>query len=159
MGFLLDQLLHVWILFWVTNLWAQPPSAAVVSFWRRVAPIPIDFFAGIEIWAALLAGYVLTAFGGAVLIRMALDGIFGPETAARGGSPAGKYIGILERLLILTLVLSDSLAGVGFVFTAKSIARYNEIAERREFAEYYLIGTLLSLFVALVVGLGLRMLL
>ena len=36
---------------------------------------------------------------------------------------------------------------VALVFTAKSIARYKQL-EEKEFAERYLIGTLLSLFIA-----------
>ena len=33
---------------------------------------------------------------------------------------------------------------IGFVLTAKSVARYNKISEDPQFAEYYLLGTLLS---------------
>jgi hypothetical protein len=58
---------------------------------------------------------------------------------------AGAIIGILERLLILALLLSEQYSAIGFVFTAKSVARYSEINNQRLEAEYYLLGTLLSL--------------
>lgn len=40
------------------------------------------------------------------------------------------------------------MAAVGLVFTAKSIVRYKEF-DRKEFAEYYLVGTLYSILIAL----------
>lgn len=61
---------------------------------------------------------------------------------------AGRVIGILERWMMLALMSRGELAAVGFVFTAKSIVRYREF-ERQEFAEYYLVGTLYSILVAL----------
>ena len=33
---------------------------------------------------------------------------------------AGKYIGVVERLLIFTFILTDNLTAVGFIFTAKA---------------------------------------
>lgn len=56
----------------------------------------------------------------------------------------GRYIGTTERAIMLFLIAKGSLASIGFVLTAKSVARYNEIAKSTTFAEYYLIGTLLS---------------
>ena len=35
-------------------------------------------------------------------------------------------------------------SAIGLVLTAKSIARYDKIAKEPDFAEYYLLGTLLS---------------
>lgn len=68
---------------------------------------------------------------------------------------AGRVIGVLERWLIVTLVLISQYALLGLVLTAKSIARFRQLEEAR-FAEYYLLGTLYSLLIALLVGLGLR---
>lgn len=61
---------------------------------------------------------------------------------------AGLYIGWLERFLILTALLLKSPAAVGLILTAKTIARYPEFKSAR-FAEYVLIGTLLSVALAL----------
>lgn len=62
-----------------------------------------------------------------------------------GGLPnAGALIGMLERSIILLMLSSGQYAAIGFVLTAKSIARYNKIAEEPKFSEYYLLGTLLS---------------
>lgn len=40
-------------------------------------------------------------------------------------------------------------SAIGLVLTAKSIARYDKIAHEPEFAEYYLLGTLLSTVIAI----------
>ncbi len=55
----------------------------------------------------------------------------------------GKVIGIIERLLFFFFVLIGSYASIGFILTAKGITRFRELDDRN-FAEYVLIGTLLS---------------
>jgi hypothetical protein len=60
----------------------------------------------------------------------------------------GRRIGTLERWLIVFLVASGNASSVGLVITAKSIVRYPQLGDR-EFAEYYLFGTLLSVVLAL----------
>ena len=56
---------------------------------------------------------------------------------------AGKLIGTLERAIIALLLLVNQYAAIGLVLTAKSVARYEKLKEKN-FAEYYLLGTLLS---------------
>ncbi len=63
----------------------------------------------------------------------------------------GEWIGILERLITLTFVLTDSFTALAFALTAKSIARFKDL-EDKEFAEYYLLGTSASLLVAMFAG-------
>jgi hypothetical protein len=64
---------------------------------------------------------------------------------------AGMYIGWLERFVVLTALVLQSPATVGLILTAKSIARYPEMKSVR-FAEYFLIGTLLSMSLGIVGG-------
>lgn len=68
---------------------------------------------------------------------------------------AGRIIGVLERWIILLLILIGEFGLLGFVLTAKSIARFKQF-EIPSFAEYYLLGTLYSTLIALVAGLYLR---
>lgn len=63
---------------------------------------------------------------------------------------AGALIGNLERLLSGILILLGEFAAVGLAMTAKSIARYDQISTRPDFAEYYLIGTLYSILYTIV---------
>lgn len=78
-----------------------------------------------------------------ITIRKVLDH-FDPKSSDEGVANAGALIGVFERLLILFMLYANQYAAIGFVLTAKSIARYNKIAEDPKFAEYYLLGTLLS---------------
>lgn len=57
---------------------------------------------------------------------------------------AGRKIGTIERLIMFMFISVDQYAAMGLVLTAKSIARYDKIAKDAKFAEYYLLGTLLS---------------
>jgi hypothetical protein len=68
----------------------------------------------------------------------------GPPSPAR----VGATIGVIERLLIVGLVMTGASAAVGFVVAAKTIARFRQLDDRH-FAEYYLLGTLGSVAVAL----------
>ena len=65
------------------------------------------------------------------------------NSAAARSARTGRYIGCLERLLMLALLFFAQYGSIAIVFTAKSIARFKQL-EDREFAEYYLFGTLLS---------------
>lgn len=65
------------------------------------------------------------------------------------GKKAGGFIGILERLLILLFLSINQYSAIGLVLTAKSIARYDEISKDKDFAEYYLLGTLLSTLIVI----------
>ena len=55
----------------------------------------------------------------------------------------GKWIGILERILILIFLFTNQLASIGVIIAVKSLARF-KMMDNKIFAEYYLIGTLLS---------------
>ena len=62
---------------------------------------------------------------------------------------AGNIIGKLERIIIAILLLNNQFGVIGFVLTAKSIARFKQM-ENRDFAEKYLIGTLTSFLIVLI---------
>lgn len=115
---------------------------------------PVHFLHRLGITAAT---YAVVIFGGGYLIRALTRPLVNAnlrpaeETMAQLRN-AGMYIGWLERFLILTALLLRSPATAGLVLTAKAIARYPEFKHVR-FAEYFLIGTLLSLCVAIIGGL------
>lgn len=75
-----------------------------------------------------------------------------------GLDKAGRYIGILERILVLTLVLFNQISAIGFLIAAKSILRYGDkdIKGARKQTEYVLIGTLMSFSSAIALGLLVR---
>ena len=100
------------------------------------------------------AGLVSVPFNPA--IRALLVRVRPAEPALSMG--AGRWIGVLERLIIYVLVVADETAAAALVVTAKSILRFPEITgdEPHLDAEYVLIGSLASWLVAIAVGLGTR---
>jgi len=74
-----------------------------------------------------------------------------PVTVRSEQENSGEIIGIIERILILTFVLVGSYEAVAFSVAAKSIARFNELDDKY-FAEYYLLGTSMSVGIAVSVG-------
>ncbi len=60
----------------------------------------------------------------------------------------GATIGVLERLLIVAFILTGAAAATGLVVAAKTLARFKQLDDR-QFAEYYLLGTLASVAVAI----------
>ena len=71
---------------------------------------------------------------------------------------AGRYIGIFERILVLTFIITDNFAAIGFLIAAKSILRFSDKTETgaRKQTEYVLIGTLMSFAITILLGLLIR---
>jgi len=71
---------------------------------------------------------------------------------------AGKYIGILERVLIFIFITTNHFEAVGFLLAAKSIFRFGDLKEAHDLklTEYVLIGTLLSFGIAIGVALAVK---
>jgi hypothetical protein len=67
---------------------------------------------------------------------------------------AGKYIGILERILVFIFIILNHWEAVGFLITAKSVFRFGDLKESkdRQLTEYILIGTLISFGIAITTG-------
>lgn len=101
--------------------------------------------------------YIGVIFGGGYLIRALtrpLAKSINLEQPEKGGEPmqnAGLYIGWLERFLLLTALMMQSPGTAGLILAAKAIARYPEF-KSEHFAEYFLIGTLLSFSIAVLGG-------
>lgn len=77
-----------------------------------------------------------------------------PATSPLPNDPqydSGKMIGYLERLIVFGLLLYGEFGAIAFVLTIKSIARAKSIEGDPNFAEYYLIGTLMSVGAAFVI--------
>lgn len=62
---------------------------------------------------------------------------------------AGRWIGVLERVLVSMLTMASSFPAIAFVLAAKSIARFSQLEEDKSFAERYLVGTLASIALAM----------
>lgn len=63
----------------------------------------------------------------------------------------GKWIGPFERIIMYILIATSNLNAIGFVIAAKALARFKEF-DNKDFAEYFLVGTLSSVAGTLVIG-------
>jgi len=150
-AYVADQLLHLATI--VVAAWLLAPGlplSAMMQAWQGVRLVRGGVL-------AVPIVYIVVVFGGGYLIRYLTrslaEGIrdHSPERSSEQLQNAGLYIGWLERFLVVTALLLQSPAMVGLILTAKSIARYPELKSER-FAEYFLIGTLLSVGIALLGG-------
>jgi hypothetical protein len=67
----------------------------------------------------------------------------------------GKLIGYIERLLVVILTFFGAFPAIAFIITAKSITRFKQMDDRN-WAEYFLLGTLTSMLLGITAGLILR---
>ncbi|HSJ68904.1 MAG TPA: DUF3307 domain-containing protein [Anditalea sp.] len=141
--FFIDQLLHIIVLGLIT--WA----------YLGFAKISIPYIPS-QLWLTLIAVVFLTT-PSSVIIKMLIS-TWTPIVGVNDNSlqNAGKYIGILERLLIFTFIVTQHWEGIGFLIAAKSIFRFGDLQESkdRKMTEYILIGTLLSFSLAIIIGLA-----
>ncbi|NLW46912.1 MAG: hypothetical protein GXY86_06215 [Firmicutes bacterium] len=160
------QLVTIYIIWSWFDLQANP---SVLRFYESIIPIKAFPSLGglanqgvkpsLERFLLGAVFYIFICFGGSYLIEKFLFWLRNEEEVIEEKTDsAGKWIGILERIIVLTLMLNNALDSVAFILTAKSIARFNEL-RNKNFAEYYLIGTLASITLAICGGFLLKYLL
>lgn len=141
--FVLDQALHLAVIGAVWYIW-QKPQFDLESF-------PVETVLIITTAALFLTN------PSSVIIRTMISQ-WTPDTFYTVSSSlpdAGKFIGYLERLLVLTFILCNHWEAVGFLLAAKSVFRFGNLKEShdRKLTEYVLIGTLLSFGIAIATAL------
>lgn len=145
--FLIDQGLHL---------------AVLIGAWIYLSPISeelpsriLALFTDVR-FLAITLGYLLVIFPIGFIIgkatwkwQRAIE-----EAEDDGLKNAGRFIGIFERILILTFILTNNFGAIGFLIGAKSILRFNDTkgANARKQTEYVLIGTLMSFALCIIVG-------
>ncbi|PWS33552.1 DUF3307 domain-containing protein [Pedobacter paludis] len=140
--FFVDQILHfssivlIWHLFYKGNL-------------------DISFLNNTKTWI-VIAGALFLSMPTSIVMRVIIAKWI-PENQPNSPQSlqnAGKYIGILERVLIFLFVLTNHFEAVGFLLAAKSIFRFGDLKEAHDIklTEYVLIGTLLSFGIAIAIA-------
>jgi hypothetical protein len=149
--FFLDQSIHVALIvyLWQVLIHRNALQGGLVDLSAEWLPL----LAG---WIVILTGLAFNGKGGTTIVRLLLERFPDVVPQDQRGYAMGRTIGLLERALIFILVLLGQWGALGLVLAAKSIARFKELSEQH-FADYYLIGTLSSLLVAIVSGVIVRM--
>lgn len=151
-AFILDQVLHL---------------VAIAVVWllaTRQAHLVNDLTIPDHWWLIALAYLLITKPAGILIGKLVkrwydrglqVDPTDGKNNGLGGLPNAGTWIGIIERILILSFILIDSFEAIGFLLAAKSILRIGDLKEDKEHkkTEYILIGTLLSFGITIVLGL------
>ncbi len=110
-----------------------------------------------HIWL-IATGYIAVLAPASILIKSFIEfEKWMPAEASSQGLPnAGKWIGYLERILILTFIFTDNIEGIGFLLAAKSVFRFGELNKSKDIkiTEYVLIGTFASFTIAILIGFG-----
>lgn len=148
--FLIDQALHILIIFalvcmfdingqnkdWICDLASLIPLEQIL----RYALIFIIILDPASVFVKKLSIYVSGSAN---------------SSSTKKEPPVGSVIGKLERIIIAILVICGEIGAIGFVLTAKSLARYKQLSEK-DFAEKYLVGTLSSTAIAIITVLLLK---
>lgn len=141
--FFADQVMHIAILLTVAGLYAD---------------IPVDWsFLYSPEYMLLLCAIIMVTYAASVCMRVIMDYWKIKEDDAEDSlTRAGKYIGMIERLLVLLFVILNQWSAIGFLIAAKSILRFSDLskAKDRKLTEYIIIGTLLSISIAVITGLA-----
>ncbi len=134
--FLLDQILHILILL-LSWLW-------IVHGWQPFQLQAEGYLTDFHVWV-IASSYLMVVFPFGILIGKATSR-WSDQLHNSGLVEAGKWIGIFERVIILTLLLVNQYEAIGLLIAAKSILRFPEKEEQDPLkrTEYVLIGTLLS---------------
>lgn len=106
----------------------------------------------IAVWKILAAVIFVTTPAGILIGQLTKQWRDKIEHAASLEN-AGKWIGIIERLIILVFVLQNQYSAIGLLVAAKGIIRFNEKDRPEIKTEYLVIGTLMSIIIALATGL------
>lgn len=158
--FVVDQLIHVIVLALIAHFYLVFND----GLWSQFSFIPEKYQV---IAPSLLCAIVICCGMSNILIKLVLKkfNIDLPklEESEESGksdkdrkdelSNAGALIGNLERLICLVFVLQGQYEAIGFLIAAKSILRYRDYEHSK--TEYVLVGSMLSLFIAISCGMAL----
>lgn len=148
--FLTDQIVHFVIIIVGASIWIS-----VNNDWKQPEYLQ-DFITNHPLWLKTMIGLLLALKPANVLILLILETCKVNIASKKNNEPdnfhSGELIGWLERGLILVFVIMSQYEAIGFLIAAKSILRFSEASKGDEKSEYVLTGTLLSLAIALCLG-------
>lgn len=142
--FLIDQALHLLVIF-VCWYFLFLDNDDIVYAWEKINTkkniVLITAFVFVTFPAGILIGQLTRKWREQIVDGLTLGN-------------AGKWIGIIERIVILTLVLNHQYEAIGLLIAAKSLLRFSEANRPEIKTEYLLIGTLISITIAILAGLA-----
>lgn len=149
-AFIIDQVMHLVVIFvcWLFTFFTIDVLGDASK----------NLYSNSTILACLTAFIIITNPAG-ILIEKLTDKWRRELDHSSNLKDAGKWIGIIERSVILIFVLNGQFEAIGLLIAAKSILRFTDNERTEKKTEYLLIGTLMSFSLAILVGLAVRQLL
>jgi uncharacterized protein DUF3307 len=148
--FVIDQLLHLAV---IAGCWV-----VTFRYWSLWGDLSRRMNTDSHVWIVLTA-FAFVTYPAGILIgeftRQWSKKIDDPENSL---AHAGQWIGISERVIVLILVLLGQYSAIGLLVTAKGIIRFSEKDRQEIKTEYLVIGTLLSIGLAILTGLAVKLL-
>lgn len=146
--FLIDQLFHIMV---IAGCWFFVffHGVDLETYWHQLN-------SRVAFWETITAFIFLTT-PSAILIGKFTKSWREKIEGGEGLAHAGKWIGITERIIILVFVLQNQYAAIGLLIAAKGIIRFNEKDRPEIKTEYLVIGTLMSMALAILTGLMLKL--
>ncbi len=158
--FIADQLAHFLIIIFV---WLF-----LISGWQKMNLSLHRFLPDYRILLRIF-GYLLMTSPAGFLIQSITKKWIAELNMEDSLKDAGRWIGMLERILIITFIYINQFEAIGFLIAAKSLLRLIDRPENafgaqtpfssRKHTEYVLIGTFLSFAIAIITGLMINRLL
>lgn len=145
-AFLCDQSVHILVI--------------VILWWWIYADntLACGWFASLvsskQLWATIVAYLIITKPASVLISKFIRNWTPSNNMQGQGMPRAGEWIGYIERVLILTFVITGNIEAVGFLLAAKSVFRFGDLNKAKEIkiTEYVLLGTLASFTIALIVA-------
>ena len=143
-AFLCDQSVHILVivlLWW----WLYDDSTQACGWLANVVSSK-------QLWAVILAYLSITKPASVLISKFIKNWTPSNNMQGQGMPRAGEWIGYIERVLILTFVITGNIEAVGFLLAAKSVFRFGDLNKAKEIkiTEYVLLGTLASFTIALI---------
>ena len=151
MIFLADQFLHVLCILFLADLWFNANSNWTQWEWvlELISDHPLRVKTFLVFLMVLKPANILIL----LILKACNLNIEVNDKEKENNFHAGRLIGLLERCLIVLFVVLSQYEAIGFLIAAKSILRFSEATSGSVKSEYVLTGTLLSLTIALCLGL------
>ncbi|MDR3598769.1 DUF3307 domain-containing protein [Clostridium sp.] len=152
-SFFLDQIAHVLVIIMSALFLINPPNflffmqkyiGNLAGFYFLVLNNTVRISESLVLIKKELLVFILLLMAtsvSSVVIKTIMNGITNGDSA---NIKSGRYIGQLERALTIFIILAGAWQALAVLYGSKTAIRFEQAKEDPEFAEYYILGTLLS---------------
>lgn len=138
--FFIDQIVHIIIIFFVVWLYVNKVGWKEWD-WLSLYRAAMIFAVMFCLWPA---NFFIGNFLKIIKVEKTNDDKCATRDCMKPTLDASCVIGSIERMLVFLFVWLGQYSAIGFLIAAKSVMRFPEMGQGKNNAEYYLVGSLLS---------------